>query len=75
MRTQFQLHQLQRYIFSWKQVLYMTYFIDYKEIFKENIPSRDFWRVARGVDVENTIDGTNYGITFKLEPSVDKTAT
>ena len=50
----------------------MTYFIDNKEIFKENLPSRDCWRVA---DFENTIYGSNHGITFKLEPTVDKSAT
>ena len=71
MKTQFQLHQLQRNIFSWKQVLYMNYFIYLKEIFQENIPSRDCWRVA---DFENTIYGSRHGITFKLEP-IDKTAT
>ena len=49
----------------------MNYFINIEEIFQENIPSRDCWRVG---DFENTIYGSRHGITFKLEP-IDKTAT
>ena len=49
----------------------MNDFIDVKEIFRENIPSRNCWRV---VDFENTIYGSRHGITFKLE-QYDKTAT
>ena len=49
----------------------MNNYIYLKEIFQENIPSRDCWRVA---DFENTIYGSRHGITFKLEP-IDKTAT
>jgi len=70
-RTQSQPHQLQRNIFSSKQVLLMNYLIGVKEIFQENIPFRSCWRVA---DFENTIYGSRHGITFKLEP-IDKTTT
>ena len=64
MRTQFQLHQLQKCILCWKQVLNLYYFIDKIDIFSENIPLRNCWTV---VDNDGTVDGGFHGVTFKLD--------